>query len=170
MKRWIKLALAVPLFLSLFLALVALVPAPPPAEAQKRAPRFFIANMEGKRFYSRKQKKPYVISFFFVDCVPCKKEIPQLYKLMSTEYKDNGLLFIDPIGDDSVVYIKEFAQDLKVPISYFYRDPLGRLGKKYFKGVMVFPTIVVIKKGKIVVRVLELNDEAVAAIRKTLEE
>lgn len=165
MNTWWKLGLAVPVLGLLF----GLLAAPQPASAQKKAPRFFVANMDGERFYSRKQKKPFIISFFFVDCVPCKKEIPQLHKLMTTEYKENGLLFIDPIGDDSPEYILDFAAQLGVPGSFFYRDPLARLAKKFFKGQLVFPTIVGIKKGKIVMRVLDLSPKSVELLRKTLE-
>ncbi len=166
MNTWWKLGLVVP-GLGLLFGLLA---APQPAGAQKKAPRFFIANMDGERFYSRKQKKPFIISFFFVDCVPCKIEIPQLHKLMTTKYKENGLLFIDPIGDDSPEYIKDFALMVGVPNSFFYRDPLGRLAKKFFsKGQFVFPTIVGIKKGKIVMRVLDLSPKSVELLKKTLE-
>ena len=52
----------------------------------KDAPSFWIKNLERQRFDSRKQDQPYVLSFFFVGCVPCIKEIPALYKL-------------DPIGN-----------------------------------------------------------------------
>ena len=57
---------------------------PQPAFAQK-APRFFLSNFEGKRFDSRKHKGPYVVSFFFVNCPPCIKEMPELQHLMETE-------------------------------------------------------------------------------------
>ena len=48
----------------------------------KDAPKFWIRNLEGKRFDTRKQNQPYVISFFFVNCIPCIKEIPQFYEYM----------------------------------------------------------------------------------------
>ena len=59
-------------------------------------PKFWIRSLEGKRFDSRKEKSPYVISFFFVNCLPCIKEIPELYKFMNTNYPNVHLLFIDP--------------------------------------------------------------------------
>ena len=64
-------------------------------------PTFWIRNLEGKRFDSRKQDQPYVLSFFFVHCVPCIKEIPALYKLMKSEFPETPLLFIDPLKEDS---------------------------------------------------------------------
>ena len=104
-------------------------------------PKFWIRSLDGKRFDSRKEKSPYVISFFFVHCVPCIKEIPELYKLMSTNYPNVPLLFIDPIKDDSKKDIQRFSEKLNVPSSYFYKDSFGTISKKFFKGTMSFPTI-----------------------------
>ena len=108
-------------------------------------PKFWIKNMEGKRFNSKKQNSPYVISFFFVHCVPCIKEIPELYKFMSTNYPNVPLLFIDPIKDDSKKDIQRFSEKLNVPLSYFYKDSFGSISKKFFKGKMAFPTIIGIR-------------------------
>ena len=104
-------------------------------------PKFWIRSLDGKRFDSRKEKSPYVISFFFVHCVPCIKEIPELYKFMSTNYPNVPLLFIDPIKDDSKKDIQRFSEKLNVPSSYFYKDSFGTISKKFFKGTMSFPTI-----------------------------
>ena len=108
-------------------------------------PKFWIRSLEGKRFDSRKEKSPYVISFFFVNCVPCIKEIPALYKFMNTNFPRVPLLFIDPIKEDSKKDIQRFSEKLQVPLSHFYKDSLGVISKKFFKGKMSFPTIVGIK-------------------------
>ena len=108
-------------------------------------PKFWIRSLEGKRFNSKKETSPYVISFFFVNCVPCIKEIPELYKFMSTNYPNVPLLFIDPIKDDSKKDIQRFSEKLKVPKSFFYKDSFGSISKKFFKGTMSFPTIVGIR-------------------------
>ena len=104
-------------------------------------PKFWIRSLEGKRFNSKKETSPYVISFFFVHCVPCIKEIPELYKFVSTNYPNVPLLFIDPIKDDSKKDIQRFSEKLNVPSSYFYKDSFGTISKKFFKGTMSFPTI-----------------------------
>ena len=126
------------LLLLTFLFPVKAVIADPP-------PKFWIKNMEGKRFNSKKQKSAFVVSFFFVNCVPCIKEIPVLHKFMSTNYPDVPLLFIDPIKEDSKNDIKKFSRKLKVPLSYFYKDSFGSISKKFFKGKMAFPTIIGIR-------------------------
>ena len=127
----------------IFLLLVFLFPIE--STFGQNVPKFWIRSLEGKRFDSRKEKSPYVISFFFVHCVPCIKEIPELYKFVSTNYPNVPLLFIDPIKDDSKKDIQRFSEKLNVPLSYFYKDSFGTISKKFFKGTMSFPTIVGIR-------------------------
>ena len=111
----------------------------------QNVPKFWIRSLEGKRFDSKKVKSPFVLSFFFVHCPPCIKEIPLLHKFMSTNYPNVPLLFIDPIKEDSKKDIQKFSKKLKVPKSFFYKDSFGSISKKFFKGKMSFPTIVGIK-------------------------
>jgi len=123
-------------------------------------PEFWIKNMEGKRFRSSKQNSPYVISFFFVNCLPCIKEIPMLHQFMSTNYPSIPVLFIDPIKSDSKKDIKKFSKTLKVPLSFFYKDSFGSISKKFFnKGEMYFPTIVGIKGNKYLFRYSKIDNK-----------
>ena len=131
-------------------------------------PKFWMKNLEGKRFSSKKQKSPYVISFFFVHCVPCIKEIPELYKFMSTNYPNVPLLFIDPIKDDSKKDIQRFSEKLNVPLSYFYKDSFGSISKKFFKGKMAFPTIVGIEGKRFIFRYNGIDEETIAEIKTFL--
>jgi len=131
-------------------------------------PKFWMKNLEGKRFSSKKQKSPYVISFFFVNCAPCIIEIPLLYKFMSTSYPDVPLLFIDPIKEDSKKDIKKFSRKLNVPLSYFYKDSFGSVSKKFFKGRMAFPTIVGIEGKRYIFRYNGIDEETISEIKTLL--
>ena len=132
-------------------------------------PKFWIKNMEGKRFNSKKQKSAFVVSFFFVNCVPCIKEIPLLHKFMSTNYPDVPLLFMDPLKSDSKKDIKNFSKRLNVPLSYFYKDSFGTISKKFFsKGKMYFPTIVGIEGGKFIFRYSKIDKNILSQIKSLL--
>ena len=131
-------------------------------------PKFWIKNMEGKRFNSKKYKSAFVVSFFFVNCVPCIKEIPVLHKFMSTNFPDVPLLFIDPIKEDSKNDIKKFSRKLKVPLSYFYKDSFGSISKKFFKGKMAFPTIIGIRKNEYIFRLNGIDESQLEKIRSLL--
>ena len=127
-----------------FLLLVFLFPVEP--AFAKNPPKFWIRNLEAQRFSSKKQKTPFVISFFFVHCVPCIKEIPELHKFMSTNYPDVPLLFIDPIKEDSKKDILNFAEKLHVPHSYFYKDSFGSIPKNSSKAQCLFLLLLVSAK------------------------
>ena len=131
-------------------------------------PKFWVKSLEGKRFNSKKQKSPYVISFFFVHCVPCIKEIPLLHKFMSTNFPDVPLLFIDPIKEDSKNDIKNFSKQLNVPLSYFYKDSFGTISKKFFKGTMSFPTIVGIRGNEYLFRFNGIDEKTISEIKTLL--
>ena len=131
-------------------------------------PKFWIKNMEGKRFNSKKHKSAFVVSFFFVNCVPCIKEIPVLHKFMSTNYPDVPLLFIDPIKEDSKNDIKNFSKQLNVPLSYFYKDSFGSISKKFFKGKMSFPTIIGIEGKRYIFRYNGIDEETISEIKTFL--
>ena len=131
----------------------------------QNVPKFWIRNLEGKRFDSKKVKSAYVVSFFFVHCPPCIKEIPLLHKFMSTNYPNVPLLFIDPIKEDSKKDIEKFSKKLKVPLSYFYKDSFGSISKKFFKGKMAFPTIVGIEGNKYIFRYNGIDDTTIAKIK-----
>ena len=60
----------------------------------QNVPKFWIRSLEGKRFDSRKEKSPYVISFFFVHCPPCIKGITDFVQ----ESKGNVIKFGLNIG------------------------------------------------------------------------
>ena len=136
----------------------------------EQPPEFWIKNIEGKRFRSSKQNSPYVISFFFVNCLPCRKEIPMLHQFMSTNYPSIPVLFIDPIKSDSKKDIKKFAnKTVKVPLSLFYKDSFGSISKKFFKkGKMYFPTIVGIKGKKYLFRYSKIDKKILNEITSLL--
>ena len=134
----------------------------------QNVPKFWIRSLEGKRFDSRKEKSPYVISFFFVNCIPCIKEIPELYKFMNTNYPNVPLLFIDPIKEDSKKDIQRFSEKLKVPSSFFYKDSFGSISKKFFKGTMSFPTIVGIRGNEYLFRFKEIDQTQLDEIKSLL--
>ena len=150
----------------IFLLLVFLFPIE--STFGQNVPKFWIRSLEGKRFDSKKEKSPYVISFFFVHCPPCIKEIPLLHKFMSTNFPHVPLLFIDPIKEDSKKDIQKFSEKLKVPKSYFYKDSFGSISKKFFKGKMSFPTIVGIKGNGYLFRFKEIDQTQLDEIKSLL--
>ena len=152
-----------------YLLLILLFLIPIDSIYAENPPEFWIKSMEGKRFRSSKQNSPYVISFFFVNCLPCIKEIPMLHQFMSTNFPSIPVLFIDPIKSDSKKDIKKFSKTLKVPLSLFYKDSFGSISKKFFKkGRMYFPTIVGIKGKKFLFRYSKIDKKILNEMKSLL--
>lgn len=61
---------------SLLILNIFLIPIFTDAAKAEQASEFFISSLSNQRFESKKVNGPFVMSFFFVDCLPCRKEIP----------------------------------------------------------------------------------------------
>ena len=152
----------IPSGIAMLLMAVALVY--PAAGFAQEAPKFFLSNFEGKRFDSRKHQGPYVVSFFFVNCPPCVKEMPALQELMEMDLPGVPLLFIDPVKDDTRESIMRFVRKINVSLTYVYHDAFGRVGKKFNGGKFFreFPTIIAVKGNSVVFRLMgsqEFDDQ-----------
>lgn len=132
------------------------------------APSFFISNLNGERFISRNVGDPIVLSFFFVDCMACRKEMPGLYGYLRKAHPRVRLLFIDPLESDTTLRIGRLASRLGIPERYFYFDALGAIAGKF--GVnRRFPTIIGIRNGRIVFRLHDLSEKSRAIISSGLK-
>ena len=151
----------------LFIAAVFLLYFPALYAVPKTA-HFWISNLENDRFKSKQFQAPIVISFFFVDCIPCKKEVPQLFQLITRNYPDVKLLFIDPIQEDDKSRIAEFARRWKVPRRFFYHDPLGAIARKFDIDGR-FPTIIGIRNREQLFRLNDLSEKSIQKIKSKLK-
>ncbi len=136
------------------------------------APSFWISNLEGKRFDSRRVgDEPFALSFFFVNCQPCIREMPLLNSLMDERFPKVPLLFIDPLREDSHEAVQAFANRLGVPEAQVYRDRSGMIARKFFKGgKTVFPTIIGIYDGEELFRYRGLDEEVLEELAGLLED
>jgi hypothetical protein len=104
-----------------------------------------------------------------VNCVPCLKEIPKLHAYLSEQLPAVHLLFIDPLKEDSKQDMIGFAKRLGVPQKFFYKDGLGTVSHKFFRGVQqAFPTIVGLKGRQELFRLSGLPEGALDQILERL--
>ncbi|MBK0377894.1 TlpA family protein disulfide reductase [Mucilaginibacter segetis] len=89
--------------------------------------------------------KVIVLNFWFINCPPCRREIPELNKLVD-EYANNPNVVFVAVGLDSRSEIREFIRN----IPYNYRQVAN--GREYaaIYGLHLYPTNVVIDKTGIV--------------------
>ncbi len=140
-------------FIASAVSLQATEPMPP-------APSFWLSNLERDRFDSRTQAEPYLVSFFFVGCVPCLEEIPTLYRLREQHFPNTPLLFISPLREDTPERIGRFADQLQVPRSFFYADRFGQVARKFFpdQQKLRFPALFLLDSQRVRLRSYMLDE------------
>lgn len=126
-----------------------------------------IMDMNGNKFDLKNNKdKIYVLNFWFINCPPCKQEIPELNELVR-QYKDNKDVVFLAIALDDKTQLKEFLKTM--PFTYNVVDDGGYLAQKH--GVTAYPTHVVIgKDGLIKFSTLGLASNTVYWVEKTIKE
>ncbi|WP_158559272.1 TlpA family protein disulfide reductase [Deminuibacter soli] len=103
---------------------------------------FKIKDINGHTFSLKDmQGKVVVLNFFFVDCAPCRQEIPDLNTLVSSYSNNSDVVFLAVALDDKY-RLKDFLKEN--PFSY----PVAADGRWLTEktGITSFPTHVVIGK------------------------
>ncbi|MFK7774710.1 MAG: redoxin domain-containing protein [Saprospiraceae bacterium] len=107
---------------------------------------FDLENMDGQKVSLESLKgKVVLINFWFINCPPCRMEIPDLNELKA-EYAGKNVEFL-AITFDSKKQVSEFLQ--KIPFDFQILPHAHKVIETY--GIQGFPTSVVInKEGKVV--------------------
>ncbi|WP_442267508.1 TlpA family protein disulfide reductase [Tenacibaculum sp. ZS6-P6] len=112
----------------------------------EQAKPFTIKSINGEKYSLQNLKgKVIVLNFWFIDCMPCREEMPDLNKL-EKKYRNNKNVVFLGIALDNKNAIKEFIKDYK--FTYNLVSNGTKLSELY--EVSVYPTHYVIdKKSKI---------------------
>lgn len=126
--------------------------APKPRESQyfktgETLSSFSATDMNGKKYKLKELKgKVVVLNFWFVACMPCQQEIPELNKL-ADEYKDSTDIVFLAVCLDEEYKVEEFLA--KKPFHYNIISDGRYITNQY--GIKSYPTHVVLdKEGKII--------------------
>jgi thiol-disulfide isomerase/thioredoxin len=107
-----------------------------------------------------------VINFWFINCGPCRKEIPELNTLADSFKKDERILFLG-IALDAKKDLENFLRQL--PFKYTIVDDGRWIAGKY--GIRFFPTHLILdREGKVYFHTSGLAPNTVHWIRKSIEE
>jgi len=107
-----------------------------------------------------------VLNFWFINCPPCRKEIPELNEVVS-DYKDSTNIVFLAIANDSKNELKEFLKES--PFNYTIIDNGLYIANNF--GIRSFPTNVILdKEGKVYFHASGLSTWTVTWIRKSIEE
>lgn len=136
--------------------------------ASDTAPPLVARDLDGRRFDLAASLKqgPALVTFWATWCKPCRKELPELQKLVAT-YGDRGFHVVGVNGDGPVdqakvrPYVKALGFDFTV-----VPDPDGEIRRRF--QVEVFPTSFLVDgEGRVVYRQVgyRRGDEAILAGR-----
>lgn len=106
-----------------------------------------------------------ILNFWSIDCVPCKKEIPEILKTFSNS-KNTKLYFIniDPKSEEEKV--KLAIEEFKIS-QYSLLDIYQSAATSYIKPTLVVPASVIIdKKGKIVYESIGFETNTISNLEK----
>jgi thiol-disulfide isomerase/thioredoxin len=150
--------------------MAARLPKPRPADAFVEGKKFDgekITDMNGNKYDLRVANgKVYVINFWFINCPPCKKEIPELNEMVA-KYKENKDVVFLAIALDDRSDLKEFIKTL--PFNYNIVDDGRFYSSKY--GIKGYPTHVIVgKDGLIKFSTIGLATNTVYWVDKTIAE
>jgi thiol-disulfide isomerase/thioredoxin len=110
--------------------------------------------------------KIFVLNFWFINCPPCRMEIPSLNGLVESFRGNDNVRFV-AIGLDNKYNIEDFLK--KLPFEYNIIENGGFLADRY--GVHTFPTHVVIsREGKVYFHSTGLAVNTVYWLKKSINE
>jgi len=145
---------------------------PKPRESQnfttgKTVSLFNTSDMDGNKIDLKDVKdKIIVINFWFVNCGPCRREIPELNKLVDSFKTNEKVLFIG-VALDSKNDLEKFLKQF--PFNYIIVDNGRWIADKY--GIRFYPTHVIIDtEGKVYFHTSGLAPNTVYWIKKSIEE
>lgn len=127
---------------------------------------FKVSDINGNKYDLRDSTgKVFVLNFWFINCPPCKAEIPQLNEVVE-EYKDKNVVFL-AIALDEKYELKSFLKT--TPFNYNIVDGGRYIANKF--DVKGYPTHVVIdKSGYIKFSTLGLGANTIHWVKKSIDE
>ena len=133
----------------------------------KKINLFNTRDIDGNKVDMKDAKgKIIVINFWFINCGPCRREIPELNALVDSFKRNEKLLFVG-IALDAKNELQEFLE--KTPFKYSIIDN-GRFAADKF-GIRFFPTHVIVDtEGKVYFHTSGLASNTVHWIKKSIEE
>jgi thiol-disulfide isomerase/thioredoxin len=147
------------------------LPKPPDSKYFKTGAKiqsFSEKDMGGEKFNLKdlaSAGKVVVLNFWFINCPPCRMEIPQLNEMVASYQNNKDLVFIGIALDDKYA-LEKFLKTL--PFDYHIIDNGRYIASQY--GIISYPTHVVInKEGKVLFHTSGLGSGTVTWLRKSID-
>jgi thiol-disulfide isomerase/thioredoxin len=130
---------------------------------------FTATDINGKKWsLGELSGKIIVINYWFVDCAPCVKEIPELNELQKDYRKNPNIIFLAITPVDDAERLNSFLQKKPFNFTHFAKDQANSI--KETKGIASFPTYLIIdKNGNISYYASGYSDASIHNLRTKIE-
>ena len=122
------------------------------AGANRRAPSFTLADLDGKKVSLESfRDKVVVLNLWSTTCAPCRKEIPDLAELTQVLKKRTDVVVLTVTNDENAGQVRDFLKSIlrEDPPFVTLMDPDNDVIKDKFGTTMVPETWVIDKRGVI---------------------
>lgn len=143
-------------------------PAPREIVTGDAAPGIILRDLNNKLVFCKNilREKPLLVSFFFTECVPCKKEIPELERL-KVLYGGRVRFFMISTDRGGIDAVTPFVAAMNLTIEVLI-DKYSDAARAY--GVTKFPsTFIVGRDGKVVYDCRGYNNDNIRKIEEILK-
>jgi thiol-disulfide isomerase/thioredoxin len=111
------------------------------------------------------QGKIVVLNFWFINCPPCRQEIPHLNDMVES-YKDNKDVVFIAVALDEKYDLEQFLKTM--PYNYNIIDKGRYIAQQY--GINAYPTHVILdKQGKVIFHTSGFGMGTVSWLKKSIE-
>jgi len=126
-----------------------------------------LITMDGKKYVLKDLKgKVVVLNFWFINCPPCRMEIPHLNNMVEGFKERDDVVFL-AVALDQSYELKNFLKEM--PFEYGIVDGGSYVASQY--GINLFPTHVVIdKEGKVIFHTSGYEMGTVPWLKKAINE
>jgi peroxiredoxin len=133
----------------------------------KPAKDFSIKDMAGIEHSLKNLKdKVVVMNFWFVECMPCRKEIPELNELVKT-YENKGVVFLG-IADSDKKKVEKFIQKTEFKYNLIPKETTNNIIQDY--NINSYPTHTIIdKKGNVKFNEAGLSGNTIESLKKIID-
>ncbi|MDB5209631.1 MAG: TlpA family protein disulfide reductase [Sediminibacterium sp.] len=124
------------------------------------------SDMNGNKYNLKELAgKVVVLNFWFINCPPCRQEIPHLNEMVESYKGNNDVVFI-AVALDQKYELEEFLKT--TPYNYNIIDKGRYIADQY--GINLYPTHVVLnKQGKVIFHTSGFGMGTVAWLKKSIE-
>ena len=99
---------------------------------------FIVKDMDGKDVkLSDYRGKPLIVNFWFVNCPPCRKEVPAFVELVK-KYGDKGFTILGLDVEDTPEEMKKFAEEFKINYPLFVARDRNDI-KEAYRATFAYP-------------------------------